>query len=94
MPFARAVADRIEAFKKTRKGFPSLPENLPTALQTFMLDWEESTDVWEFAGLAEFYEYLRGCNRTTIPEEWKPHFPKKTWSASCWSSPLKLNCSF
>ena len=71
MAFARAVQDRVEAMKQSRQGVPELPQNLPTALHTFsVLEWEG------FAGLDEFYVYLKGCKKACIPAEWKPYFPK------------------
>ena len=77
MPFARAVTDKIEEFKRTAKGRPQLPANVPSALYTFsMLEWTEN-DVWGSAGIEDFYLYLRKCNTVKIPEEWKPFFPKK-----------------
>lgn len=77
MPFARAVADKIEAMKQSRKGQPELPESVPSAFESLtQLDWHESAD-WEFAELGEFYSYLRGCVHLKIPDVWKPLFPKK-----------------
>ena len=77
MPFARAITDQIEEFKRTSRGCPELPAQLPSALDTFSrLEWAES-NVWGSAGLPEFYRYLRKCNTLKIPEEWKPFFPNK-----------------
>ena len=76
MPFARAVTDLIEDFKRTRRGQPELPKDLPTAIYTFtMMEWSES-DVWGMAGLHELYRYLRKSKSVEIPQEWMPHFPK------------------
>ena len=76
MPFARAVADQTEDFKRTRRGQPELPKDLPAAIYTFTkLEWSES-DVWGMAGLPELYRYLRKSKSVEIPQEWRPHFPK------------------
>ena len=77
MPFARAMTDQIEQFKRTKKGQPQLPAELPSALHTpCVLEWSES-DVWGMAGLPEFYRYLRKRTDLKIPQEWKPCFPKE-----------------
>lgn len=77
MPFARAVTDMIEKMKIAAKGCPQLPPDVPPALQTLTeLEWYES-DVWQFAGLENLYQYLRNAEALKIPQDWKPHFPKK-----------------
>lgn len=76
MPFARAFCDMKEAMKRSSSGRPQIPDPLPPAMHTLtVLQWED-TDFWQFADLANFYEYLRGCKYLRIPELWKPHFPK------------------
>ena len=77
MAFARAVADRVEMMKSTRKGVPELPARIPTAFEIISLSEWPDCGSWDFAGLAPFYEYLRGCKTAKIPEEWKPFFPRK-----------------
>lgn len=77
MAFARAVADRVESMKNTRRGVPELPAKLPTAFELISSGEWPDCGRWDFAELAPFYEYLRGCKATKIPEEWKPFFPKK-----------------
>ena len=77
MAFARAVADRIESMKVTRRGCPEVPNEVPPALHTFTaMEWHED-DIWNFSGLTDVYEYLRGCKTVQIPEPWKEYFPKK-----------------
>lgn len=77
MPFARAVTDMIEKMKKSAKGCPQLPPDLPPALYTLTeLEWYES-DVWQFAGLDNLYKYLRKHSGLKIHQDWKAHFPRK-----------------
>ena len=77
MPFARAMTDQIEQFKRTKRGQPQLPSEVPSALQTICaLEWNEN-NVWGMANLPEFYRYLRKCTALKIPQEWKPCFPKE-----------------
>lgn len=77
MPFARAMTDMTEAFKKTKRGRPELPADLPSALHTFgVLEWAQGHD-WLRAGLPELYRYLRKCKKLNIPQDWKPFFPKE-----------------
>lgn len=80
MAFARAVADRVEMMKSTRSGVPELPATKPTAFEIISSDDWPDCGSWDFAGLAPFYEYLRGCKYVKIPEEYKPFFPKKLWA--------------
>lgn len=78
MPFARAVTDQIERMKMSRRGCPELPASVPTALHTITcLEWPESSEFWQFAGLKDLYFYLRGAASLEIPEEWKPYIPKE-----------------
>ena len=84
MPFARAVTDQIERMKMSRRGCPELPASVPTALHTITcLEWPESSEFWQFAGLKDLYFYLRGAASLEIPEEWKPYIPKELgWAVS------------
>ena len=70
--FAQAISDAFrqscdrhdrEDEEMAAKGCPQLPPDLPPALYTLTeLEWYES-DVWQFAGLDNLYEYLRNAFR-------------------------------
>ena len=78
MPFARAVTDMIEKMKMAAKGCPQLPPHVPTALQNPDWNWNGMKVMsGNFAGLDDLYQYLRNAAALKIPQDWKPHFPRK-----------------
>ena len=75
MNFAFAVEELVESMKQNKKGQPQAPQELPSALETYKLDWETS-DVWQFVNIEQLFAYLRKSKKLRIPEEWTPFVPK------------------
>ena len=78
MPFARAVIDLIEDMKRSAKGMPELPAEVPTALQSFQ-GWPGVDQVgeWHFAEFHHMFNYLRGNRKLSIPCEWRGVIPDR-----------------
>ena len=75
--FARRVVDLFEDLKNGKKGQPELPNNLPSAIETFSdMKWSGSS-TFAFADLASVYKYLRFGKELSIPNEWTGMFPKR-----------------
>lgn len=78
MKFAETYTDLIESMKSTCLGQPQLPAHLPTALDTFQMNWFSNLDdeLWQFAGIESLFNYLRKHKKLRIPDEWKHVVPK------------------
>ena len=77
IPFAREFADMLEDLKATCKGKPATPEVIPSAITSYQKLECADPSVWQNAGLANVYNYLRKCKHLKIPNEWKHLIPKK-----------------
>ena len=75
MAFARFLIDLLEEMKATAMGQPKLPEVVPTALETFSMEWH-TEDVWGAAEIPELFQYLRKAKSLQIPQEWEAVVPK------------------
>ena len=85
MRFAGAVADLMETMKASCQGQPEAPEKVPSALETFQMDWATTLDdeLWQFTGIGDLFTYLRKNKKLQIPSEWKPFVPKTVgWASS------------
>ena len=85
MRFAGAVADLVESMKTACQGQPEAPEKVPSALETFQMDWATSLDdeLWQFTGIGDLFTYLRKNKKLQIPSEWKAFVPKTvSWASS------------
>ena len=81
MPFARALIDKVEDMKRTARGQPALPMEVPSLLETLSAPWP-STELdceCEFAGFGEVFNYLRGNRKLQIPDEFRGIIPKALW---------------
>lgn len=79
MPFARLMTDLVEGHKARAKGQPVRPQQgFPPALESFQSPgWDETDDLWEYAGFPKVFEYLRGHVDLKIPDEWRAVIPRR-----------------
>ena len=75
MPFARAVLDLVEEMKRTRQGQPQLPQEVPSAFESFVASGWQNSDVWQLADLESVFAYLRHGKRLQIRSEWRAIVP-------------------
>lgn len=67
----------LEDLKATCQGKPATPEVIPSAITSYQKLECADPSVWQHAGLASVYNYLRKHKRLQIPNEWKHLIPKK-----------------
>ena len=77
MRFARQLVDMRGQLISDKFGAPETPEQLPTALHTFLTMPDDSPDQWPHSDLPAVYNYLRGSKHLRIPSQWEPHLPKR-----------------
>ena len=75
VPFARVFADMLEDLKRTSKGQPQLPNQVPSALSSFQELKCADTSVWRHVHLAPVFNYLRRNKKLRIPVEWQAFVP-------------------
>ena len=78
MAFAGAFTDLFDEMRHTSFGQPEAPARVPTALETFQMEWDSNMndEYWQFAGIEDLYKYFRKNKRLRIPDEWKALVPK------------------
>ncbi|CAL1136900.1 unnamed protein product [Cladocopium goreaui] len=75
MPFARHLIDRLETMKATAHGAPVLPSEVPDAKDTFLQWVDVCHEDWQFSGMSDVFQYLRGNRNLSIPEHWRGTIP-------------------
>ena len=65
VPFCTTYVDLMEKMKNSCHGQPPLPLPLPSALQTFAMDWP-CEDVWGTADIPQFFAYLRKAKASLV----------------------------
>ena len=57
----------------TQRGTPELPQDVPTAFDTFrMMSYD---DKWDDANMVECIRYILGCTALRIPDSFRPLLP-------------------
>jgi len=76
-PFARALVDMVENMKETASGCPRLPDEIPSAFETFNSSWDGPSDIWQYVDFSGLFTYLRGNRKLKIPSEWRVVIPNR-----------------
>ena len=73
--FGKKLSDLWNLLVSEKSGMPSLPDPIPSALETFAsLDMD---DVWTEADMPAVCRYLRGGTSLRIPDSFREFLPKK-----------------
>ena len=92
MPFAYYVARMHPELIGTAMGRPGVPEEIPSALETFRgMKFGQHAGLFDYANFAEVYIYLRGGRGLEIPnQEWRDQLPKEMTAARPWILEMNL----
>ena len=71
------MCDLMEDMKRTRRGQPQLPSELPPALMSFQQLQPANSNIWRHVGFADVYNYLRRNKKLQIPPQWRDVVPTR-----------------
>ena len=63
--------------KRTRRGQPQLPSELPPALVSLQRLQPADSNIWRHVGFTDVYNYLRRNKKLQIPPQWRDVVPAR-----------------